>query len=168
MSRLIELKFKILDIVFYSWYEPLMDVVYRITNIISWIPILWQDKPWSETYILKILQFKLKKVRITLEKDQVYLNSPKYAKQIKVAELLLDRLTGGTDCYTTKDWEEHYKLYPILDIEDWFDSIGHFIQRGPEEHKDVKRIMQKEEYMYKQDLDYLFKYMKKHLTNWSL
>jgi hypothetical protein len=31
-----------------------------IKNVIRWLPVIWRDKDWDESFIYKILQFKLK------------------------------------------------------------------------------------------------------------
>ena len=31
-----------------------------IKNVIRWLPVIWKDKDWDESFIYKILQFKLK------------------------------------------------------------------------------------------------------------
>lgn len=138
----------------------------KIKYIIKWLPILWNDECWDWTFILQILQFKIKCQREYIGKWDRHTTAQQDCKHMRTAELLLERLRN--DDYARHEWEEHYKSHPrIFDLEKFFSEPSN-VWPAPSEAaaKDAERIFNKEKYMWEQDWDYLSKHLKKHLKRW--
>ena len=92
------------------------------------------DCDWS--YFISIISWKAKRMREHFEKHQILLDWERTAKQLKLVELLADRIEHETD-----RWRDKYYF------------------KFSQDHKHL-------EYMIKQDLEYLFSHMTKHMRSW--
>lgn len=163
-----ELWSNFLDTFFYSWFNPIKVFYESCKRVIGWLPIIWKDRDWIDNNIFMILQYRLKRARESMIKYSYYANSEEYGRQMRVAELLCERLQDSTK-YTEFEWDEHYKKWPqrfgrCIENEDGSITLAPPI---PGESEDAKRIFNKEEYMWLQDFDYLTKYMRKHVRKWG-
>ena len=64
----------------------------KIKHLYYWFPIIWDDRNWDWSYILIILNHKLKSVLDRWEKNQMYIGQSKDTKKIRICTLLLNRL----------------------------------------------------------------------------
>jgi hypothetical protein len=64
--------------------------VYGIKNLIRWFPVIWKDQDWDGYYTLKILQRKIKNVRVYNEKRKFYVGVENEIKWMKTCERLLE------------------------------------------------------------------------------
>lgn len=142
--------------------RKLKNVFFNIKRIIKWLPILWKDRDWDYSFILIILQFKIRQNRKYISKYGLAANKDKIIKEMKTVENLLERLA---DCqkYTEKDFRQHYSKWK-RDSSDLVNNL--LIPPSEQEYKEFKILIDKEIYMWNQDMDYTFKMLKKHLRNW--
>lgn len=63
----------------------------RIKRFIVWFPVIWYDEDWEFDYILKILQFKISRVRKSIEKARIITDWKSVSREMKVAEDLINR-----------------------------------------------------------------------------
>lgn len=70
------------------------NVVYGIQNLVRWFPIIWHDRDWDHHYLLKLMEFKFRKMAAYHETQGHTLQAPKTARQLKVAATLCKRLCG--------------------------------------------------------------------------
>ena len=139
------------------WFKNLVTKCHRI---LVWIPVLWRDVDWDYSSIYTILQFKLSMLRKRLHKDAFTKGYEKSCKQIRVAELLLGRLKA--EDYIPDAFAEHFEKYPMRDKNGTlinFDS-------NPARRKEFGILMDREQYLQKQDEEYLFKHLCKHMKKW--
>lgn len=163
--ELSEIKYAFLETMLYSWVTPIQVFWESLYRIAGWLPILWKDRDWIDGNIFLILRYRIKRARDSMA-FSYYANADEYARQMRIAELLLERLQDSNK-YVEEDWEQHWKQWPSsrsCDIDEkgvvsWKDS--------PEQSKDVKRMMTKEEYMWQQDFKYLCNHMRKHIRKWG-
>lgn len=164
--ELFELRCSFMDTFFYSWFTPLTVWYESCERIVQWIPILWKDRDWVDNYIFMILRYRISRARYSMENYSYYANADMYSKQMRLAELLLERLEDSNK-YVEQDWDNHFKQWPssrcIVDD----NGIMHFAGYKPGEAEDTKRIGKKEEYMWNQDFNYLMKHMRKHVRKWG-
>jgi hypothetical protein len=78
----------------------------RIKRFIAWFPIIWKDEDWDSTYLFEIMRFKISRIRKEIERNKRHVGYEKHAKQMLVAEELLDRI-GFSNFYF--DQSEHMK-----------------------------------------------------------
>lgn len=158
-----EFKIELMDKLFYSWFNPIYHFIHQTIYILKWIPILWKDRNWDDYFIWEILKQKIKFQREYISKQGIHVRAEIDAKNMRIAELLIERIQDPHKA-VEKDWDEILLKYPRPTfIEDA--TTGYFTMRdrSEEEAKEVKRLMEKEKYMHNQDLDYLFKHLKKHI-----
>lgn len=68
------------------------NIKYGITNLIHWLPIIWNDRDWDWAYTVKVLKHKLSRQKIIFEKYSITLSAPQKAKELSICIKLLDRL----------------------------------------------------------------------------
>lgn len=131
------------DDVIWRWAQRkfrLYIIEYGVKNIIYWFPIVWQDRWWDHIFLYSILNHKLKQMEKGFREDGCHVYHEQDAKKIKICVLLLDRLQNDAyiDYKNERGWE------PEL----------------------FKFELDKEEHMMNQDLDLLFKILRKHIRTW--
>lgn len=142
-----------------------MNIIEGIKNLIKWFPLVWKDRDWDYHFLYEILHFKLKNMEKFFSSDKTYsVVSPKNAKQIKIARILLGRLL---ECDYLENammfYNKKYGNQTIMNIDDdgvvkWVDNkkmIEEFRKCGS--HSDFMEI---------QDNNYLFDLLKKHAHRW--
>jgi len=63
-----------------------------VKNLITWFPVIWQDKQWDYGYFYPILQKKLELMEKFFRTRSYSVDGDKQADKIKYAILLLNRL----------------------------------------------------------------------------
>jgi hypothetical protein len=110
-----------------------------IGNVIRWFPVIYNDRWWDHSFLYYILRFKLDDMEKNFRKHGHGTNSKKDADNMKKCKLLLDRLSN--DAYI--DYNEDRGWAPK-----------------------IRFSFNKEERMINQDLDMLFKILRKQIRCW--
>jgi hypothetical protein len=133
----------------------------RIHHICRWLPILWNDHDWDYFYLYKVMQFKIRCMRKHHEKYRIIANWKNVAKRMFIAENLLERMIR--DDYCIDEMEAYHEKHPFI----WEDSPrGRILKGDPTGWPELKRIHEREEYLYKQDLEYFLKIIRKYVRGW--
>jgi len=111
--------------------------IYGIKNLIVWYKVIWNDRNWDYSYIYIILRHKLHLTEKSIRKNNNHVTAKKDADGVRLCVLLLDRLIA----------------------DDYFEIASR-------RYKNTKRTLEHEELLREQDLDYLFKFIKKHIKTW--
>jgi hypothetical protein len=159
----------------HGWlYAIYMQPVYwwqNLRHIISWVPILWDDRDWDHSYLLIMMREKLRRMRILQEQHGNGSNRMKYAKEILVAELTLDRLIK--DEYLEAEMMDHWKRYEAdkrwaSKTKEEINGNTYYSVPPPSEaeRKESMSIYDRQEALRKQDLEYFGRYFAKHVRNW--
>jgi hypothetical protein len=155
-------KWAVKDKIVYSWLSPLKAFVQNCKRVIKWLPIIWVDRDWDWTYILLILETKIRFTREQMTNYSLHCSTKEDCINMKKAEAVLRRLRSPEN-YIENDWEKHQENWPRGDI---FDDDFVFTPPTEEASKDVRRMMDKVQYMWKQDINWLSKHLQKHLQKW--
>jgi hypothetical protein len=154
------------------------DIKYGVLNLIKWFPVIWKDRDWDHYFIYMILNHKLKRMEKAFNSDRaMVLYSKRQAKQIKRCIILLGRLMedeyheNASIKYHKKWGRPKFDWIPVPDDPEFsMLEITHDKVKTKEDKKQEKkefhRICDHEVKMRKQDVDYLFKYMRKHIEGW--
>lgn len=147
-----------------------------IKNIISWFPIVWTDRQWDFTYFLKIIKFKLEQMVRFYETEAHQIKAEKHVDKMKLCINIIDRIIddnyhdivfknyyekwGQTEIKLTKDVDDGRSRVEITNSkvitpQDKVKSLGEY-----------RKLLDKEEYMVKQDIALLFRTFNKHLRSW--
>jgi hypothetical protein len=148
-----------------------------LENLIIWFSIIWQDRDWDHYYLYQILRKKLINMEIYHRKYGHSVNSTETAFEIKKCILLLNRLID--DNYDELVFKKHHKKWgePIFNWNDCKDKKDCYSLRieqknvktdkdKKQESKEFERLCKHINMLKKQDIEYLFKLMNKHIQTW--
>lgn len=146
----------------------------RIYKIIRYIPVLWKDEDWEWTYLFLLLEKKLSLMEIAI-REGYNIHSDKIGDEIKRARLMCHRIYA--DEYARLHYKAHQDKWGQLNSFTTPSSHNllqmHFYYpnaKTDEEYKKASkeafRIYQHEEYLRKQDLQYLFSYLARNIQKW--
>lgn len=119
----------------------------RIKNIVRWVPVIWNDKDFDESFIFTILHFKLQNVERHMASDKCIItetSARKIVNEIKTARLLLERIIKYEYLNNATMWHDPNK----------------------ERSNSFEKCSRHSEYMEQQDIEYLFKHISKHIQKW--
>jgi hypothetical protein len=146
-----------------------------IKSLIIWFPAIWKDRQWDHMYIYQILRKKLHLTEQLIRNHGIHVNNLRDADKIKVCVNLLDRLI--IDDYTAykrhdEKWGE--STFNFVDLNDSSRRSQLLIEYPnvitpkdkEQEVKDFRRASTHEVMLRDQDLDLLFKLMRKHIQSW--
>ena len=69
------------------------DVRVGVSNLIRWVPVIWQDRDWDHHYFYDMMYHKLKYMEEFLTSDKtVAMHRPKHLRQLKIAKNLAKRI----------------------------------------------------------------------------
>lgn len=155
------------------WYN----LKYGIENLFNWIPVVWKDRNWDHYFIYVILRHKLHLMEKQIREYGHHVDKDRDANNIKVCVNLLDRLIA--DDYHEMAFKNHDRKWGESDFqfkecEDNPELMSLHIAREnvntPEdeekERKDFRRASDHETFLREQDLDLLFKNMRKYIQTW--
>lgn len=126
----------------------------NLHRILIWIPVIWRDRNWDQTFLLKIMEFKLRQMAEYFEKRGVSVNNKEQAKKCLRTAVAIHRMEEEN---YMDGWCEWIQTGPDFLDGHFNTGIGLFANENSLKH---------ENYMYEQDLDYVAKMFKKHLRGW--
>lgn len=83
---------------------------YGIKNLIVWFPYIWSDRNWDMYYILKILQFKIKRTADSIEKNDIYVGCEIDVQKMRTCIRLIDKIQNS-------EYELEYQEYCTSNLE---------------------------------------------------
>ena len=143
-----------------------------IKNLIRWIPVVWRDRDYDQSFVFYILYHKFKHMEDYFRGDNCWgADAEKYADEIKVAKNLCKRLYEEDYLENALFW--HDKKFESINLADLFEPSSEYEgysiyvgDRNEARDKSFKGCCKHSDYMEKQDKDYLFSYLYKHLDGW--
>ena len=142
-----------------------------IWNLISWLPIVWNDRDWDYCFLYELLKFKLKRMEKYLCRYGHSVDNEKDANSIKECMIILERLID--DDYAAKDWNrirEKWGEFEFTKTEDGHTKLTVSGVKTEEDDKkysaDIKNCCKNEESMIQKDLNDLFENMKLNIRRW--
>jgi hypothetical protein len=166
------------------WYKVYDKLLFPIEKFFRQLKLTWDwyrailkdDCDFDHTYIYKVIRYKLERTRKKIQADDFVMSAGRTAKEIRTAELILDRLIQNDYCRCELD--SHDEKWGELEIE-WkpiensrfirsifYRGKANTLELEEKEGKERRRIYEHEEYMRNQDLDYLFGYMRRKIQGW--
>ena len=125
----------------------------NIKRVTSWIPVLWNNYDFDGAYLLIVVEYKLKRMEKLFREQGHCVHSAKYAKEMKIARLLIQRIVK--DSYSDMAFDTIETGEGFMDID---------FQKRPMVPK--QEIWEYGDKQKQQDLEYLCGYLKKHLFSW--
>ena len=172
LSKLLEtVKFKISD-VRNLWYSLKLG----IENLFKWTPVIWRDRDWDHHFLFEILAFKISNMERSFRKYGHHVEAEKDANNMSMCVETLHRLME--EDYQKKAFKKHDEKWgePSLKFidSDKKDFKQLLIERPnvktkedeEQERKEFRYCLKEEERLTKQDIDYIFDMLKKHIREW--
>lgn len=156
------------------WYFP-RNVVRWVVKVVQYAPVLWGDVDYDYSSLLKLMKYKISRIRNHMEEHDALKNSKKYCAQMKEVEELIENELK--DEWAEKEREEHdqkwgkskittikvpgkpYAECRFLRLEVRDDKTK------KQEHNDYVKIMNLEEQRKKGNWNRLFKILKNNMRN---
>lgn len=113
---------KLNDLYYTYLYKTFLWRIYyffiSIKNLIRWFSIIFKDRDWDHTFILRILYYKLKFIRIRYERNEMFVGQDIEIKWLKKCEYLLDYVINS------RGWEDieedkYLNIKNIKSIKKW-------------------------------------------------
>lgn len=153
-----------------------------IPNLFKWLPVVWRNRPWDHYFIYDVLHKQLSLMEKYIRKYGHHVYHERDAQQIKIAILLIERIMK--DEYHENVFKDHDKKWGETKF-NWKDVDGEEFgykkdvvalditrdnaitkEQKDQERKEFRRLSPKVEEQRKQDIGFLFDYMKKHIQGW--
>ena len=82
-------------------------------NVLRWLPIIWSDQDWDYVYLLRIMEFKFRRMAHSMEHGPT-LSGPRHARELAICAHLCKRLRE--DDYYLKDMKtgHHWVEYESI------------------------------------------------------
>jgi hypothetical protein len=113
-------------------------------NLIIWFPVIWNDRDFDHWYFFEIIRRKLERMIHHHEKYQVFVGVEKEIKYMKICKNLIKRIQDDDYMFSGR-YKDLTKLLPYSDNKPAFEWLKKYMQ---------------------QDMDLLFKLLKKHVMKW--
>lgn len=155
---------------------PIYDLYYGIENLFKWGKVIYEDRDWDYIFLLILIHKKLDNMQKFFTDDSwVRKDDKAILQRIKTTKLLLQRIID--DNYLENALVDYEKKYKI----DYNFSQDEYILKSNTDNikfvtymskKDTRTEKQRKEYlkcskhsvkMQKQDLDLVFKYLRKNI-----
>ena len=148
-----------------------------IRKVIKWFPVIWRDRDWDHYYFFILLHKKLEMMEKEFQKPNCWIVHPeKISSRIKIAKLLCKRIIDDKYCDIAfinhdKKWGKTLISYGPEDKNgccEVFIKKENVITKEDEEieTKEFKKCIEHQKYLEKQDIDYLFQFLSKHIQSW--
>ena len=152
--------------------------IYRgIVNLIIWFPVIWKDRNWDQYYFYKIMKAKLEKMEKLQRLHGISTDSEQCAREIKLSINLLNRIL---DCNYLenallpheKKWGESEFIFKPYGKNKEYTKLDIKVEKAitekeiKQEDKERMRLYKHSDNMREQDLDILFKHLKKYGEGW--
>lgn len=84
-----------------------------IKNLLRWFPVIFKDRDWDHTFILRILYYKIKFIRLRYERNKMFVGQDIEIKWLKMCEYLLKYIIdnkGWEDIESIKKWPQQINI----------------------------------------------------------
>lgn len=138
-ERAEELLYDLKNDIRFGWYN----FKHGIKNLIRWFPEIWQDRDFDYSYLLALMEKKLRYMQKDME-NACHTTAEKDAKDIQSCVEIIHRIR--TDAYTDEAYEEVEKRYGKLKmrfnddthtVEFWNENI----EGDPEKQKEADEFL---------------------------
>lgn len=146
-----------------------LNVYNGIRNVKKWLPIIWKDRDWDYTYLMAMMDKKLKNMGELHENYGYGERSGEYAKDLKEASKLAKRLSEEDyEAEANKGKEYLYSGFKtkIVSTKEGYRYEIEFPKLTEEDREELKKAMDKENKLMENDKKRLFEIMDKELFNW--
>jgi len=170
--------------------DPVFNVYYairrffrRVKKLIEFMPVVWRHEDWDHSFVMEFNAYLFKRLYKGVYTEGHHLYRPSEARKLQTVIELCKRLSNDHD-YTDAHYDAFRKKYG-KDQDEFADHLEEVVMDGvkrtlysdpvkkrltPEQYEAYKKEMTQlhklEDYLYQQDMDLLFKILKKNMKKW--
>lgn len=93
-----------------------LDLGRRIKNLWRWLPIVWNDRDWDDSFIFKILKFKIKNTANYTEQRQRFVGYEHEVARMRLCIRLIERIQE--EWYGMEYFDYHTSTFEFVPIRD--------------------------------------------------
>jgi hypothetical protein len=133
----------------------------NVIRTIKWLPTIWNDRDYDYVYFFRLLEFKLTRMK----KDAELINDPQ-SEKIEYALKLLRRINSNP----------YYEIAFMFEEDRWGKALyvngNRYMEKAitDEDERlariDFRKRCDRADYLEDQDIEFLFKYLTKHIRCW--
>lgn len=155
---------------------PYYNVKWGIKNFWKWKGVIWKDRNYDYHYLLNVMRFKIQDMLNEYNRVNRYIGQEKDKQSLQTCLYLLNRLVDqnyGENVFyfhdrkwgeIKVDWEETDNSDMLTLVTDRDNIVTE--EDKEKERKEFLRLIKHENYLERQDIEYLFKLMSKHVRKW--
>jgi len=141
----------------------------RVRHVASWLPVLWNDYDFDHAYLYRMMQVKVRRMRVRHETARLIGDWAIVAGQLREVEDALGRLIE--DDRHSKMWDEHDAKFGDLDsrrkeVKNPDGTVSWVFEDKPGEHESRNRIYDAEEASRVADLNLVAKNFVENSRTW--
>jgi hypothetical protein len=105
-----------------------------IKNVIRWLPVIWRDKDWDESFIYKILQFKLKNQAEYIATRDWHTRAKRDAEKMMTCVRLIDKINEqyyGMEYFEYYDYDMNFGVGESMDFKATKDELDTYYAKYP-------------------------------------
>ena len=139
--------------------------IYRsIKNLIVWFPIIWNDRDWDYTFLMIIIEKKLKRMSDLHYKYGIAENSNSVAIDLLTASKLVGKV--AEEDYTDEAYEQKKHLLDKNKFRFLENGEVEFYGLSESEWEELIKLNNLEHEMLERDIHILFNLMSENLLKW--
>lgn len=84
-----------------------MKYIRKIKNIITWLPVLWEDENFDYAFLLRVIEFKCDKIADHIQKHHLITDADKVAEELRQVRQLIfayEHVFDNDKPTKRKDW----------------------------------------------------------------
>lgn len=135
------------------WLNLPGDVMDFVMRLRDYAPLLWEDRDWDYAYLLKMMRFKIQRMRSCIEKNNIIAHTEDLVVEMAQADVLLRNVV---DEDPDDEWSSHFSQ--------WDTNIRRFKGcKNQREHKKALKLSWERE---KRNWHLFWRHLEKHLQGW--
>jgi hypothetical protein len=92
-----------------------LDLGRRIKNLWRWLPIIWNDRDWDDSFIFEILKFKLKNTADYIEQREWFVGYEHEVSRMRLCVKLIERVQE--EWYGMEYFDYHTSTFEFIPTE---------------------------------------------------
>lgn len=133
----------------FEWKYIPRNIKIGFENLYLWFSIIWNDRHWDGSYLLKLMKFKIEKMADYHESRQFYVGWENNVKWMRTTCKLIDKVS---DEYYQTEWFEYFDTdmwcvpeegdgdFVSLDFEIKWESVEDYLNKYPLQIDEVKEM----------------------------
>lgn len=92
------------------WSNLPGDILAFLRRLWDWAPLLWHDEDWDYAYLLRIMRFKVLRMRKHMEKRAIIAHAEDHTAEMAIADVLFRNVVEEDP---DDEWSMHYNQWHI-------------------------------------------------------